>query len=174
MWNAMVKANCSRDSISASSSIAVPAVAASSRGQRPYPALQRHSSALRLRQTVAPVRDADQLRMTCKRVRKIARLVKRQPGAARAPMYVCNCNGIREREVRAAIAAGASRPGADLQGLRFGRPVRPLRLRHAQDAGRRARGAALRRRIGRSPLSSERKSFAGICGFSATANHSQT
>lgn len=25
-------------------------------------------------------------------------------------MYVCNCNGIREREVRAAIADGASRP----------------------------------------------------------------
>jgi bacterioferritin-associated ferredoxin len=25
-------------------------------------------------------------------------------------MYVCNCNGIRERQVRAAIAAGASRP----------------------------------------------------------------
>lgn len=25
-------------------------------------------------------------------------------------MYVCNCNGIREREVRAAIEAGASRP----------------------------------------------------------------
>lgn len=25
-------------------------------------------------------------------------------------MYVCNCNGIREREVRDAIAAGASRP----------------------------------------------------------------
>lgn len=25
-------------------------------------------------------------------------------------MYVCNCNGIREREVRAAIAAGAARP----------------------------------------------------------------
>jgi bacterioferritin-associated ferredoxin len=25
-------------------------------------------------------------------------------------MYVCNCNGIREREVRAAIAAGADRP----------------------------------------------------------------
>lgn len=25
-------------------------------------------------------------------------------------MYVCNCNGIREREVRAAIDAGASRP----------------------------------------------------------------
>ena len=25
-------------------------------------------------------------------------------------MYVCNCNGIREREVRAAIAAGANRP----------------------------------------------------------------
>ena len=26
------------------------------------------------------------------------------------PMYVCNCNGSREREVRAAIAAGATRP----------------------------------------------------------------
>ena len=25
-------------------------------------------------------------------------------------MYVCNCNGIREREVRAAISAGATRP----------------------------------------------------------------
>jgi bacterioferritin-associated ferredoxin len=25
-------------------------------------------------------------------------------------MYVCNCNGIRERDVRAAAAAGASRP----------------------------------------------------------------
>ena len=25
-------------------------------------------------------------------------------------MYVCNCNGIRERQVRAAIEAGATRP----------------------------------------------------------------
>jgi len=25
-------------------------------------------------------------------------------------MYLCNCNGIRERDGRAAIAAGASRP----------------------------------------------------------------
>ena len=25
-------------------------------------------------------------------------------------MYVCNCNGIRERDVRAAIQAGADRP----------------------------------------------------------------
>lgn len=25
-------------------------------------------------------------------------------------MYVCNCNGIREREVRAAIEGGAQRP----------------------------------------------------------------
>lgn len=25
-------------------------------------------------------------------------------------LYVCNCNGIREREARAAIAAGARRP----------------------------------------------------------------
>jgi bacterioferritin-associated ferredoxin len=28
----------------------------------------------------------------------------------RTGVYVCNCNGIREREVRAAIAAGARRP----------------------------------------------------------------
>ena len=28
----------------------------------------------------------------------------------RFALYVCNCNGIREREVRAAIEAGASRP----------------------------------------------------------------
>ena len=27
-----------------------------------------------------------------------------------SPLYVCNCNGIREREVRAAIDAGATRP----------------------------------------------------------------
>ncbi len=25
-------------------------------------------------------------------------------------MYVCNCNGIRERQARAAIAAGATKP----------------------------------------------------------------
>jgi bacterioferritin-associated ferredoxin len=28
----------------------------------------------------------------------------------RSALYVCNCNGIREREVRAAIDAGAQRP----------------------------------------------------------------
>ncbi|WP_414695717.1 (2Fe-2S)-binding protein [Phenylobacterium sp.] len=33
-----------------------------------------------------------------------------RPGAAATNMYVCNCNGIRERQVRAAIAAGAGRP----------------------------------------------------------------
>jgi len=26
------------------------------------------------------------------------------------PLYVCNCNGIRERDARAAIDAGASKP----------------------------------------------------------------
>lgn len=30
-------------------------------------------------------------------------------------MYVCNCNGIRERQVRAAIAAGAKRPSEIFQ-----------------------------------------------------------
>jgi bacterioferritin-associated ferredoxin len=29
---------------------------------------------------------------------------------SRRPMYVCNCNGIRERDARAAIDAGAKRP----------------------------------------------------------------
>ena len=28
----------------------------------------------------------------------------------KSALYVCNCNGIREREVRAAIEAGATRP----------------------------------------------------------------
>ena len=47
--------------------------------------------------------------MTCKRVRKRLGLEPQQE-PLRAPMYVCNCNGIRERQVRAAIAAGATRP----------------------------------------------------------------
>ena len=48
------------------------------------------------------------LRMTCKRVRKELSVTPQQePPRA---MYVCNCNGIRERQVRAAIAAGATRP----------------------------------------------------------------
>jgi bacterioferritin-associated ferredoxin len=37
-------------------------------------------------------------------------ICKGQVGDALRAMYVCNCNGIRERQVRAAIAAGASRP----------------------------------------------------------------
>lgn len=48
------------------------------------------------------------MRMTCKLVRRSLGLVISQ--GSPALMYVCNCNGIREREVRAAIAAGASRP----------------------------------------------------------------
>ena len=32
------------------------------------------------------------------------------PGREKSVLYICNCNGIREREVRAAIEAGASRP----------------------------------------------------------------
>lgn len=31
-------------------------------------------------------------------------------------MYVCNCNGIRERDVQAAIAKGASRPADIFRG----------------------------------------------------------
>ena len=33
-----------------------------------------------------------------------------QSSAGPPPLYVCNCNGIRERDVRQAIAAGAARP----------------------------------------------------------------
>jgi len=49
------------------------------------------------------------MRMTCKRVRKLLDL-SRLRGAGPSAMYVCNCNGIRERQVRAAIDAGARRP----------------------------------------------------------------
>ena len=35
---------------------------------------------------------------------------RRPVGSPFRAMYVCNCNGIRERDVRAAIAAGAGRP----------------------------------------------------------------
>jgi bacterioferritin-associated ferredoxin len=31
-------------------------------------------------------------------------------GPSEGVVYVCNCNGIREREARAAIASGASKP----------------------------------------------------------------
>ena len=44
--------------------------------------------------------------MSCKSVRL------RYIGSVRseAQVYVCNCNGIRERDARAAIAAGATKP----------------------------------------------------------------
>ncbi len=32
------------------------------------------------------------------------------PSDARLVVYICNCNGIRERDVRAAIDQGASKP----------------------------------------------------------------
>ena len=47
--------------------------------------------------------------MTCKRVRNYVNRDGKIEEPKR-PMYVCNCNGLRERDVRAAIAAGASRP----------------------------------------------------------------
>ncbi|MEJ0066519.1 MAG: (2Fe-2S)-binding protein [Caulobacteraceae bacterium] len=50
-------------------------------------------------------------------------------------MYVCNCNGIREREARAAIQAGAAKP-ADI-------------FRHCQGAPRCAKCVCdMRRMIG--------------------------
>lgn len=46
--------------------------------------------------------------MSCNVVR--TRLNSDGSAENRSPVYVCNCNGIREREVRAAIDAGATRP----------------------------------------------------------------
>ncbi len=37
-------------------------------------------------------------------------VVRRIPPSGIGSLYVCNCNGIREREVRAAIDQGATRP----------------------------------------------------------------
>jgi bacterioferritin-associated ferredoxin len=50
----------------------------------------------------------DQLQMICKCVRNLVS----GTGDIEAveTVYVCNCNGIRERQVRLAIAAGARRP----------------------------------------------------------------
>ena len=48
-------------------------------------------------------------------------------------MYVCNCNGIRERQARAAIEAGAARP-ADI-------------FRHCQGAARCAKCVCDMRRM---------------------------
>jgi bacterioferritin-associated ferredoxin len=53
-------------------------------------------------------------------------------GAGRV-VYVCNCNGIREREARAAIQAGAARP-ADI-------------FRHCQSAARCAKCVCDMRRM---------------------------
>jgi bacterioferritin-associated ferredoxin len=47
--------------------------------------------------------------MTCNRVRNCV-FADQKFTRPKANMYVCNCNGIREREVRAAIDAGAQRP----------------------------------------------------------------
>jgi len=62
-------------------------------------------------------------------------------------LYVCNCNGIREREVRAAIEAGATRPaevfrhkGCQAQCAKCVCEMRP------DDPGQ-PRGPGLRRRI---------------------------
>lgn len=49
------------------------------------------------------------MQMTCSRAAicymQVVRIQEWPP-----TLYVCNCNGIREREVRAAIDAGATRP----------------------------------------------------------------
>lgn len=49
------------------------------------------------------------MRMSCKRVRPIAYTFASYSQTDRS-MYICNCNGIRERDARAAIARGARRP----------------------------------------------------------------
>ena len=47
--------------------------------------------------------------MSCNGVRKAVDMERLISGGER-PLYVCNCNGIRERDVRAAIDQGATRP----------------------------------------------------------------
>jgi bacterioferritin-associated ferredoxin len=49
------------------------------------------------------------MRMSCKCVRAIAYTFATHSQTG-WPMYICNCNGIRERDARAAIARGARRP----------------------------------------------------------------
>ncbi len=72
------------------------------------------------------------MRMSCKRTP--ACYIQRAP-AELDLVYVCNCNGIREREARAAIEAGAAKP-ADI-------------FRHCQSAARCAKCVCdMRRMIG--------------------------
>jgi bacterioferritin-associated ferredoxin len=59
--------------------------------------------------TAAPVLD-DQMRMRCNVVRNLLQPDSIEAARESAVLYVCNCNGIREREVRQAIDEGASRP----------------------------------------------------------------
>lgn len=55
-------------------------------------------------------------------------------------MYVCNCNGIRERDVRAAIESGARRPAEVFHrhGCRAQCAKCVCELREMIDAGRQA------------------------------------
>ena len=71
------------------------------------------------------------MRMSCKSTE--AWLHEGQASGARPYVYVCNCNGIREREARAAIEAGAARP-ADI-------------FRHCQSAARCAKCVCDMRRM---------------------------
>lgn len=48
------------------------------------------------------------MQMSCNGVWEPLHAYRSQVGSL--TVYVCNCNGIRERQVRAAIEAGASRP----------------------------------------------------------------
>ena len=59
--------------------------------------------------TAAPVLD-DQMRMRCNVVRNLLQPDSIEAARESAVLYVCNCNGIREREGRQAIDEGASRP----------------------------------------------------------------
>jgi bacterioferritin-associated ferredoxin len=71
--------------------------------------------------------------MSCKRAQPCY-IQHRIIGVGRV-VYVCNCNGIREREARAAIEAGAAKP-ADI-------------FRHCQSAARCAKCVCdMRRMIG--------------------------
>ena len=50
------------------------------------------------------------MRTTCNRGRISATANHSQSRTDPLPLYVCNCNGLRKRDVASAIEAGASRP----------------------------------------------------------------
>src|SRR5690606_18168017 len=97
----MVKANCSRASSRASASISFEPRTGAQAAPRPNPSTRKLQFGSATAGRGIPVANELQRR---------SHLVHRIQLRGVRNLYVCNCNGIREREVRAAIEAGARRP----------------------------------------------------------------